>query len=436
MRLTVEQVTAMASDASSVSASRKLMSLRSWESLGKSDEALWGKCQGSAVYQVRIDASNLGYHCSCPSRKFPCKHVLGLMMLFATSADSIADATTPDWVDEWLQKRRQREEKQVEKVAQPKKPVNTEAQEKRTVRREALVGEGLQRLDLWMKDLIRNGLASVETQHGIWDEQAKRLVDAQAPGVASRISRLAQIPRSSKNWPERLLAELGRIKLMIHAFNRLDHLSPKLQNDLRQMIGWTVNKDELEADGERVEDSWIVIGQSTDDEERVRSQRSWLTGRRTGRMALYLQFAVGSQPFAESLVPGTEQQGTLVFYPGASPQRARFASRDETLNIVEQRIPGHESIDAFLESVSTSIAAQPWLSGFAGVLNQITIAWHDEQFLIRDMTGNALPLTTPFTQHWKLAALTGGHPFDLCAEWNGFCLKPMGLFLHSEFRTA
>src|SRR5262249_2199666 len=152
-------------------------------------EALWGKCQGSAVYQVKIDLSNLGYNCSCPSRKFPCKHVLGLLMLTAQSPEAVTERTTPDWVDDWLAKRRAREEK----AAAPRKesaagPVDEKARQKRAEQRGANVRDGLARLDLWMKDLVRTGLAAVETQpESFWDEQAKRLVDAQAPGLASRV---------------------------------------------------------------------------------------------------------------------------------------------------------------------------------------------------------------------------------------------------------
>ncbi|MCA9164970.1 MAG: hypothetical protein KDA62_18385, partial [Planctomycetales bacterium] len=66
MDLTLEQVTEMAPDGSSAAAGRKLMALKNWEQVGRSSEALWGMCRGSAVYQVKVDLSNLGYACSCP----------------------------------------------------------------------------------------------------------------------------------------------------------------------------------------------------------------------------------------------------------------------------------------------------------------------------------------------------------------------------------
>src|SRR5262249_32350260 len=155
-------------------------------------------------------------------------------------------------------------------------------------------------LDLWLKDQVRAGLATLESKPlSFWDEQAKRLVDAQAPGLASRIARLAAIPNSAPDWPRRLLGELGRLKLLLRACQRPDQLDAALQHDLRQIIGWTVSQEDIQRHGQRVEDTWVVIGQWVDDEDRIRTQRSWLVGRETLRMALVLQFSAGGQPFAE-----------------------------------------------------------------------------------------------------------------------------------------
>ena len=62
---------------------------------------------------------------------------------------------------------------------------------------------------------------------------------------------------------------------------------------------------------ERLDDTWLVVGQWTSEQERLTVKRSWVVGRRTGRVALILQFAAGSQPFADPLVTGEEQPGTL-----------------------------------------------------------------------------------------------------------------------------
>src|SRR6266487_2270694 len=59
MNLTIEQVTALAPDASSAAAAKKLATPAAWRGLGQSAAALWGECQGTALYQVRVALADL-----------------------------------------------------------------------------------------------------------------------------------------------------------------------------------------------------------------------------------------------------------------------------------------------------------------------------------------------------------------------------------------
>src|SRR5262249_30269823 len=154
-------------------------------------------------------------------------------------------------------------------------------------------------------------------------------------------------------------AELGRIKLLLHAYDRLDTLDQALASDVRQMIGWNVGQDELERDGERIDDCWIVAGQWVDDQDRIATRRSWVVGRRTGRVGLMLHFSAAGQPFPESVVSGTEQEGSIVFYPGASGQRAKFLNRQGAPSPVADHLPGHETVDSFLSQVTDLLSRQP-----------------------------------------------------------------------------
>jgi hypothetical protein len=433
MSLTLEQVAEMAPDSAAAAAGKKLVALKFWSDLGGSSAALWGKCQGSALYQVKIDLANMGTSCSCPSRKFPCKHALGLLMLWAQSPDAIAPTEPPDWVDEWLQKRRSREEKQsAPKTDSPKPPADDKARQKRTEQRTGAVRAGLERFDLWMKDLVRTGLSSVESKPpSFWDEHAKRLVDAQAPGLASRVARLAEIPRSSPDWVARLLDELGRMKLLLHAFERSDELQPDLLADVRQIIGWNVSQDELDQQGERAEDTWVIAGQWIDDDDRLRAQRSWVLGRNAGRVGLILQFAPGAMPFAETIVPGTEQRGTLVFYPGSARLRAKFAVRDGAVEPLRMRPPGHDTIPPFMDAVTERLVRHPWLNAFGAALHDVTLIREQDTWWARDREGSALPLLGK--DHWKTLAVTGGHPFDLTGEWDGRRLRLLSYFCDGVF---
>jgi len=70
--------------------------------LAGDDAVIWGECQGSGAkpYQVQIALAEPAFKCSCPSRKFPCKHGLGLLLIYATSPISVIASERPAWVSE------------------------------------------------------------------------------------------------------------------------------------------------------------------------------------------------------------------------------------------------------------------------------------------------------------------------------------------------
>src|SRR5262245_45309526 len=119
MDWTTEQILALAPDAASAKAGQGLAAARKWLTLGADGQAAWGLCQGSGKdpYQAQIDLTEPAFRCSCPSRKFPCKHGLGLFLLLASSAAAFKEKQPPDWVVEWMASRAKRAEQRAEKQA-------------------------------------------------------------------------------------------------------------------------------------------------------------------------------------------------------------------------------------------------------------------------------------------------------------------------------
>jgi hypothetical protein len=440
MPLTPEQVLALAPDAAAVKAARGLAATRHWQGLGQSDDALWGQCQGSALYQVRVELASSANACSCPSHKLPCKHALALLLLAATDAAAVPTGQPPTWVTEWLSARAARTEGRQTRAAQKadRSAADPAAQAKTAARRQASVAAGLANLDRWLEDLVRAGLGELETAPAaVFEAQAARLTDAKATALAGRVRTLAAIPASGSDWPERLLDELGRIALLSQAYGRLEQLAPPLREDVRQLIGWTFTQDEITASGARVADDWFVIGQWTDDDDpRMRTQRSWLLGARTGRTALVLQFSPRPTfpPFPQAILPGTHQEAELAFWPSAYPQRALIASRGGAPAPLAAMPHAAGSIRDALDGVAGALAAQPWLDRFPLVVAEATaVRAGDGRWLIRDRDGASLPLMAG--EHWPLLAYSGGAPGTLAGEWNGRALRPLGLVVDATYRV-
>lgn len=435
IQITQEQITALAPDASAASAGKKLGVSKKWQALGQNAEALWGECQGSALYYVRINLATLASKCSCPSRKFPCKHALGLLTLVATTPEEIPQSPPPSWVTDWLN-RQQAVAKRRANAASGEQEAPSEsalaAQKKRADKRLTLVNDGIQNLELWLNDLIRNGLADAGSQGiTIWEDQAAQMVDAQAPGLASRLRALSAIPNASPDWPERLLGGLGKLALLLEAYHKIDSLPDALQADVRQLIGWNINQEELEARGEKVQDDWIMLSQEKERVEtarRLRIRQSWLLGVHTHRSALILDFAGPGQDYPDDQPAiGQVQPATLLFWPGAYPQRARIHQKSERAYKLQRRIPGHATIEAFLGQTSEALARQPWLENFLCILEDVIPTYQPDkqQWYLRDSLGAVLPLKRG--QYWDLLATSGGQSLLACCEWNGDFLSLFGV---------
>ena len=138
MQLSEDQILTLAPDEASKKSGKDLANPNKWVSKGANEQALWGEAQGSGSkpYQTQVDLTNIAFKCSCPSRKFPCKHGLGLMLFYARQQSAFTDAEAPAWVSDWLSKRTEKEEK---KATKEEKPVDEAAQAKRQQARQSKV---------------------------------------------------------------------------------------------------------------------------------------------------------------------------------------------------------------------------------------------------------------------------------------------------------
>lgn len=420
-----EQVLGLAPDAASAKAAGGVAKPAKWARAGCDDEAVWGECQGSgaSVYRACADLTEPAFRCSCPSRKFPCKHALGLLLLWAEGA--VDGGPRPGWADEWVEERRARAGRAAERRA----ATAAKARDPKTVeRRERRVEDGLAELDQWLRDQVAHGLAQAEkAPYRLWDDAARRLVDAQAGGLAGQVRGLAAIPRQP-GWPDRLLEEYALLRLLVQAYRRRDELPEGLRDTVRSRVGFTVPQEEVLTGGERVRDRWWVTGSRDTAQEQLTTRRSWLRGRATRRPALVLSFAApGTSPDA-SLIVGTEIDAELAFYPGSPPLRALVAERH---GAAAPGRPAGVSVQGFLDEHAAALADDPWLDRWPAVLENVRLARAGGGGLFAvDEAGAALPLR--LGDPWRLLALSGGGPVTLAGEWSPRGLRPLAAWHDDE----
>ena len=455
---TPDQVLALAPDAASAKAGAGLGNARKWGGLGKARDgrSVWGSCQGSGAdpYLTRIDLTGPAFQCSCPSRKLPCKHSLGLFLVYVNSPSSFTETDPPAWVAEWLAGRDKRAAQKVAKAEQTDAPdgeAGSEAAAKKTKKkaaaapgaaaaaREAKIAAGMRDLSLWLRDLVRGGTAAAGAQPPRFFEQpAARLVDAQAPGAARLVRALgAARAAGGEQWPARMLERAAALHLLAEGATRLAALPPSTQADVRTALGWARTEEELLAAEPVVRDHWVSVAQIAEEDEyqqNLNVRRTWLAGRESGRAALLLQFAFGgagqSAQFGDAPMPGTEVDAELVFYPGAAPLRAVIRRTHGAPRRADE-IPGHAGCAEATAAYAAAIAANPWTERFPLALHGVVPVRRpaDGAMALRDARGAELPLVPagPNGSYdpWQLLALSGGHPIWVFGEWDGERLLPL-----------
>ncbi|MFR0357769.1 SWIM zinc finger family protein [Streptomyces sediminimaris] len=423
VRWSADQVLALAPDAASRKAGSKLGAAGPWSEAGSSDEgAVWGLCRGSGSkpYQTVVDiagAAGPAYKCSCPSRKFPCKHALGLLLLWAGEDGAVPPGRAPDWAEQWLEGRRQREERKRTVPAAGTSPGSgdPEAARRRAERRAERVTAGATELEQRLADLLRGGLASAEQAgYGLWEETAARMVDAQASGLAARVRELGAIPSSGPGWPVRLLEECALLHLLDQGWLHREGLPDGLAATVRARIGLPGT-----ADGPPLRDRWLVLAQYDTADTRLTTRRIWLYGADSGRTALLLSYGAAGRAPELALPVGLALDAEVSAYPGAGQLRAALGERFAPPAPTATRPPGVTTAQA-AACYGRALRDDPWLDSVPVTLDRVIPTPDGDSWQLADADEDAaLPLAPAARSRpglWRLVALSGGAPVKVFGE--------------------
>ncbi|MFE1770453.1 SWIM zinc finger family protein [Streptomyces sp. NPDC059008] len=432
-RWTTDQVLALAPDEASGRAGGRLAAAGPWSETGTDGGAVWGLCEGSGKhpYQAAVDIEGPAFRCSCPSRKFPCKHALGLLLLWAGEEGVVTAGEPPQWAQEWLAGRRERagraEGAPSGGGAASRAPADAEAAGRRAERRMRRIAAGATELEQRLEDLVQSGLASAGggasgPGGGSWDETAARMVDAQAPGLAARVRELGSLTGSGPGWPAWLLEECALVHLLDQGFLGIERLPAPLAATVRARVGLTTEAAQVLTDPEAttVRDRWLVLAQQDGEDGALTTRRIYLRGERTGRMALHLSFGGAGRPLEVTLPPGLVLDADLSYYPGARPLRAALGERHAPA--APGPVPPGCGVDAALAAYGDALRDDPWLDSWPVVLADVTpVPGRDgEGWQLADADGeSALPLDPRClgrTGLWQLTAISGGAPLTVFGE--------------------
>lgn len=428
MNWTYESILNLAPDAIVFERAKELSSTRNWKVLAGNADFIFGECKssGTILYKTFLDINDGSWLCSCQDEKRPCRHVIALMLIYLNSAHQIRIV---DFLPEWLPALREKEQKDkaaAAEIALQKEKVKAKAKDARF----ELMQAGVLELEVWLSDIIRQGLATIDGQSSsFWEDFASRMVDAKLGAIAKKI-RLLQYAMHKENWQDHILRELAELYLFAKAFKQLDQLPEGMQQELLNYAGIIVKKDELlKQNG--IKDRWLVLGKQEGAEENLRYRRTWLLGEATGQFALILDFVWGRNTFIMDWKEGDVLEAELVYYPGAYPIRAvlkRFQKNKIAFDVTH----GYPAIEDFATAYAQALALNPWINTFPILLKAVYPYLEQEEFFVFDQKEKVITLSMKGNQAWKLLAISGGQAISIFGEWDGQALHPISAFIDNR----
>ncbi len=454
-----EQIIASAPDIASMKAGKDLAIPDKWLNLFFNARVMWGEVQGSGkeLYRTQIDLtgksdniSSVHFKCTCPSRKFPCKHGLGLMFLYSKNPEILIENNNePNWVKDRMDKRAEKALKPMEisQIGQADEADEKNASEKRLQKekndnqRFEVVKNGVEESTGILKDFMRLGLLTMpEKGKDFFLKTAARMVDAKAAGLANRWRAFAEVNFTGNDWHEEVMAQIADLYLLSEAFRtvfsggRLSGVGSEtnklssgvyglLAEDIKTAIGFTTDKKELteNASAEKIKEGWLILSSVTTREEDLMIRKNWLFGLSSHRFAFILEFKHKTQAFENFFSPESVLEAELVFFPSAVPQRAiinsdivqRILTEEKNIQVQLLNACDASALNTWRKSQKhfvEQISKLPWLTEVPQCLANVSLTRNEkDEWFIKDAENIAVPIVKTFSKDkiMKLSAITG-----------------------------
>lgn len=425
---TIDQILGMAPDHLQLKAAESAATPDKWLSFGQDGSYAWGEFPSgqNTRYHASIALPHLGLACDCPSRKRPCRHSIALAILLQQQNNLFTEQNTPAWIKKQANRSsRQMHQFGHSRLGSKKQLWSIYQKQLQNVR------EGMVEFELWLRDLIHQGLAELTHKPATyWRQMTNRLADAEAYETAAELRQIAALPVKGPQWSEQLLRRIGRLYLLTQGFARYDSLLPETQSDLRYAAGWFANPNS--GWSESLDDNWFILGKRHEWAAQKNRLRVWLWGCEHKRPALLTLQPGKDDLLARPFISGTTIKGEMHFYPSAWPMRAQIGAGYRDAD------PGADpsafrSLAVARRAYGKALSLNPWLRHFPLLLRGIQVQQNGQRWMLRDGEGYWLPLPAKFLHGWHLQAVTQNEKSALFGEWNGADFQPLTIYLEEKW---
>lgn len=434
---TEDQLESLAPDNASVKAAQKVYSKTSWQ-VSKSERAVWTQIKGSGKkpYFTRMDLEQTAFKCSCPSRKFPCKHGLSLVLFLSnTDFDSITVEEEPDWVKEWIDKRRKTSEK---KASKPKKEVDPVKQAKNKDNKWKNAVKSIEYLEMWLHDFVKNGMIDLQSKSNkYYDNLMQRMVDFKLSGINTFIRPLRDINFSEINWQEKVLKQIHLLNLIVKTIKNHENLDSDFKKELALLLGWNLKKEALlqAKDTEIIDDVWYVVNVIINEEENLTSRKVYLYGITSNRFLYVLDFAYMGRGFIDAYAKGRKLQAKIAVYPGLHKMRAIVKVRGNSVNISPDLKPIENFETAHNLFIEHKIAF-PFTFEMPLFIANVNIVKQGEIYYLINKQDEVIPLKQFYDiNYFTLLAKTEGNYFDAFIVMKNEGIEVLAILLNEKIKS-
>ena len=441
MTFSEPQIESLAPKPAAFKAAQKLVSSGKIISSGQSERALWGSIQGSGKkpYNTQIDIQDLAYKCSCPSRQFPCKHALTILLL--NSKGEVAEnSEEPAWVIEWIDKRRAKSSapaKEKKELTEEDFAAREKQKNKRAEDRVVLVNSGVEELDKWLQDIVRIGLLELPNRpYEDFQKMAARMVDAKAPGLAGWVRALGEINFADAHaWHKEAMMIIAKLNLLLRSWERRDTLNAPWQATIRNLVGWSQSTKELKTNKEAyaVKDEWLVLGTEEEASDDITVRRQWLWGCSSAESVLILSFGTRFSAIETSLVAASVLEAEVAYFPAVVPQRGIVRMQKSISNILKTPPAKHANLQELLQAHHKRIALNPWLNNQCYLLEEVQLVKLKKDWAIVDAEKAYMPLVEEEAMIMKWMLYSGNQPVGVAVVMKGQSMKVLGVFAQSKY---
>ncbi|GKS09162.1 hypothetical protein YDYSY3_01620 [Paenibacillus chitinolyticus] len=253
INLSEAYVDSLAHNSAAMKNGKDLFKKKSFTKLCKTEDGklLFGECKGSGKepYRCSVDWMTEGqpvFRCSCPSRQFPCKHLLGLMYAYAAETP-FETAPIPEDIMGKREKVEKREQKKSEATSK-EKPTKRKTSKSALLKKIGAQLEGIVIFEKLLHQIVQSGLGSLDKQMlKMIEDQAKQLGNYYIPGIQTAMRNLIVLLRSDEEQ-EMIYAKASAYLSTLHTLlkksrgylqQKLDNpeQAPELDSTIEEWIG-------------------------------------------------------------------------------------------------------------------------------------------------------------------------------------------------------